>query len=196
MTQRILIIDGHPDPAPGHLVHALADSYGQGADEAGHAVTRVTVAELDFPLLRRAEDFQDGTPPPDIRAAMDALENADHVVLFYPLWLGTLPALTKGFLEQLLRPGVAFTKDDGEGGFPKGRLKGKSARVVVTMGMPGWAYRWWFGAHSLKSLERNILKFVGMTPVRSTVLGMADAPDARRHEAWLKEMRELGKAGR
>ena len=66
MTQRILIIDGHPDPAPGHLVHALADAYGQGADEAGHAVTLVTVAELDFPLLRRAEDFQDGTPPPDL----------------------------------------------------------------------------------------------------------------------------------
>lgn len=55
------------------------------------------------------------------------------------------------------------------------------ARGVVTMGMPGWIYRWFFGAHSLKSLERNILSFVGIKPVRETIFGMVDAvTDAKR----------------
>ena len=40
-------------------------------------------------------------------------------------------------------------------------MSGKSARIVVTMGMPGFWYRWYFRAHSLRSLQRNILKFVG-----------------------------------
>jgi putative NADPH-quinone reductase len=71
-------------------------------------------------------------------------------------------------------------------------FRGKSARVVVTMGMPALAYRWYFGAHSLKSLERNILKFVGMKPVRDTVFGMVeDASDDRRRR-WLDRMRRFG----
>lgn len=194
MTRRILIIDGHPDPAPGHLVHGLADAYQTAAEQAGHQATRINVADLDFTLLRRAEDFRDNAPPPDIRKTMNALESANHVVLLYPLWLGTLPALTKGFLEQLLRPGFAF--DDQAGGWPKGRLSGRSVRVVVTMGAPGWVYRWLFGAHSLKSLERNILKFVGLGPVRKTVLGLVDNAEARQRETWLEQMRDLGRAGR
>ena len=39
------------------------------------------------------------------------------------------------------------------------------------MGMPVLAYRWWFGAHSLKSLERNILKFAGIRPVKESLFG-------------------------
>ena len=54
-------------------------------------------------------------------------------------------------------------------------LKGKSARVILTMGMPGWFYRWFYGAHALKLLKRNILHFTGVTPVRSTIYGMVEA---------------------
>ena len=85
MKRTILIIDGHPDATPGHLVHGLADAYQQGAEEAGHKVMRIVVAREDFPLLRRAEDFADGAPPPAIHVAMDALEQADHLVVLYPL---------------------------------------------------------------------------------------------------------------
>lgn len=52
MTQRILILQGHPDRAGGHLCHALAQHYVQGAASAGHELRTVDVATLDFPLLR------------------------------------------------------------------------------------------------------------------------------------------------
>jgi putative NADPH-quinone reductase len=64
--------------------------------------------------------------------------------------------------------------------------------VVVTMGMPSLLYRWFYRAHSLKSLERNILAFVGFAPVRSNVIGMVEAPDGARREKWLATMRKLG----
>ena len=105
-----------------------------------------------------------------IRDAQESLIWAQHVVILYPLWLGSMPSLLKAFLEQVMRPGFAF----GEGrqrGLPKKLLAGRSARVIITMGMPGPFYRIFYRAHSLKSLERNILRFVGFAPVRSLIIG-------------------------
>jgi putative NADPH-quinone reductase len=192
--KRITIIQGHPDPDGRHFGHALAQAYREGAEAAGHVVRLVEVAKLDFPLLRTQDDFDHGTPPDAIRPAQEAIAWADHLVILYPLWLGDLPALLKGFLEQVLRPEFAFTKTAPDRPAKK-RLTGRSARVVVTMGMPAFAYRWFYRAHSLRNLERNILKFCGIGPVRSSLIGMVEAADGRRRARWLVKMRGLGKAG-
>jgi putative NADPH-quinone reductase len=192
--KRITIIQGHPDPDGRHFGHALAQAYREGAEAAGHVVRLVEVAKLDFPLLRTQDDFDHGTPPDAIRPAQEAIAWADHLVILYPLWLGDLPALIKGFLEQVLRPVFAFTKTAPDRPAKK-RLTGRSARVVVTMGMPAFAYRWFYRAHSLRNLERNILKFCGIGPVRSSLIGMVEAADGRRRARWLVKMRGLGKAG-
>jgi len=75
------------------------------------------------------------------------------------MWLGAMPGPLKGFFEQVFRPGFAF--QTGSRGFPKKHLKGKSARVVI---MPAAIYRWYFGAHRLKNLKRNILGFCSIAP--------------------------------
>jgi putative NADPH-quinone reductase len=193
-AKSIVIIDGHPDESSERFLHALADAYADGARSAGHTVRTISVAKLAFPLLRTAENFEKGAPPDVIRAAQDTIRQADHIVLLYPLWLGSMPALLKGFLEQTLRPGFAFAY--AARGLPKKLLAGKSAHVIVTMGMPGFFYRWYYRAHSLKSLERNILNFVGIKPVRSTVIGMVGDKQGANRRRWLKKMSDFGKAGR
>lgn len=195
MSRHITIIQGHPDPAGSRLCHQLADAYAAGAGAAGHSVRRIEVAMLDFPLLRTAQDFETGTPAPDIGTAQDAIRWAEHVVIVYPLWLGSLPALLKGFLEQTFRPG--FAMEQKSAGWPRKLLKGRSARIVVTMGMPAFVYRWYFGAHGLKNLERNILGFAGFHPVRRLLIGMVDTlGEANKRERWLERMKALGRAGR
>ncbi len=193
MPRKITIIQGHPDPTGGHFCHALADAYAHAAEGAGHEVMRIEVAELDFPLLRTKEAFESEATLPEIEEAQEAIRWADHLVIVYPLWLGTMPALLKGFLEQTLRPGFAFGA--AEKGLWSRMLKGRSARVVITMGMPGLFYRWFFGAHSLKSLERNILKFVGITPVRETLVGLVEGSDKNRKKA-LAKMEKYGREGK
>ena len=192
---KIAIIQGHPDGTQSHLCHALADAYAEGAHAGGHTVVRIEVAKLEFPLLRSQKDWQGGkaSTPPGLRDAQEACMAAGHIVLIYPLWLGTLPALLKGFIEQVFRPGVALSDGDG---FPRGLMKGKSARVIVTMGMPALAYRFYFGAHSLKSLQRNILGFVGINPIRNSVLGMVENVGDKRRQIWLDKMRKLGAQAR
>lgn len=192
MAKQIVIIQGHPDPEGEHFCHALAESYAAGARSAGHAVTTLPVAELQFPLLRSKLDWDEGTLPPGLRKAQEQIHRADHLLIVYPLWLGTMPALLKGFFEQTLRPGFAISIDDK--GHWHRHLQGKSARVVVTMGMPALAYRWFFRAHSLKSLERNILKFVGIKPVRETLVGSVENMKSERREQWIEKLAALGRA--
>ena len=108
MSKRILIIDGHPDATAERYLHALSAAYRDGAREAAHEVRGIVVSELQFPLLRTSEDFRSGIPTPTIRKCQEDLAWADHVVILFPLWLGSMPALLKGFFEQVLRPGFAF----------------------------------------------------------------------------------------
>jgi putative NADPH-quinone reductase len=195
VLRRVVVIQGHPDPARKHFCHALADAYADGARESGHEVRRIEIAQLDFPLLRTKEDFEGGTTPPSLRSCQADLGWADHLVLIYPLWLGSMPALLKAFLEQVFRPGFAFEGEAAAGRWRK-RLRGKSARIVVTMGMPTLVYRWYFRAHSLKSLERNILGFCGIGPIRETLIGMVETIGQRRRSAHLSKIRDLGRQGR
>ncbi len=185
---RIAIIDGHPDPDRKHFVHALADAYAEGARDY-HQVDRIDVGSLDFPLLRSADDWRDGSPVPAIADAQHKIRAARHLVFLYPMWLGDVPALFKGFLEQVARPGFAIAQT--ENGFPKRLLKGRSARIVVTMGMPSKIYTLFYRAHSLKSLERNILRLAGIGPIRHSVIGNVEGSSEERR-AWLNTMRELG----
>ena len=190
MGKRILLIQGHPDRAR-HLCHALEDAYAEGAAEAGHELRRVCVADLDFPLLRSQSDWEKGALPASLGAAQADIAWAKHIVLFFPLWLGVMPALTKGFLEQVARPGFAFREKKGDPLGHKG-LTGRSARVVVTMGMPALMYRWFFRAHSVKSLERNVLGFVGIAPVHETLIGQVGELDEGTALKHMKRLRVLG----
>jgi putative NADPH-quinone reductase len=192
MNRRILIIQGHPDPQGQHLGHALAAAYVEGAREAGHEVRTVDVAQLDFPLLRSQAEWESGALPAGLRQAQADIGWAEHLVIFFPLWLGDMPALLKGFLEQVARPGFAFKYKEGRAAFTDKGLTGRSARVIVTMGMPALVYRWYFRAHSVKSLERNILGFVGIAPVDETLIGGAGNLQPQGATKWMNTLRRLG----
>jgi len=193
MPRRITIIEGHPDPYAGRFNHALAQAYAEGAKGAGHEVHVISLGELDFPLIRSKVEWDSGKIPAELEKAQDAIAWASHLVFFYPLWLGSMPALLKGFLEQVMRPGFAIPMEGSHQ--HRKLLQGKSARIVVTMGMPAIFYRWYFRAHSLKSLERNILKFCGIGPVKETLIGMVEAGDADTHQKWIDKLQALGRAG-
>ncbi|MGY4829095.1 NAD(P)H-dependent oxidoreductase [Sphaerotilaceae bacterium SBD11-9] len=190
--RRVLILQGHPDASQPHFCHALAAAYAEGAAAAGHEVRTITVADIDFPLLRSKQAWDSGSLPSALLPAQEAIAWAQHIVLVFPLWLGGMPALVKGFLEQVARPGFALAKGEGAA-MAKKLLTGRSARIVVTMGMPALVYRWYFRAHSLKALERNILGFVGVAPIHETLVGLVEGMDAKARSKCLDKLRALGR---
>ena len=192
--QRIVLIQGHPDATAPHLCHALAQAYADGATAAGHEVRQIDIATIDFPWLRSQHEWELGLLPASLKPAQADIGWAQHIVLFFPLWLGDMPALLKGFFEQALRPGFAFTYRPS--GFPEKHLAGRSARIVVTMGMPEILYRWYFRAHAVKNLKRNILGFVGYGPVRDTIVGGVATAKPAAMARHFETMRALGRAAR
>ena len=188
---RIVIIVGHA--LRGTYCEALAEAYRRGAESARHEVSLFNTATMTFdPILRGG--YRTLQPlEPDLAAARTAIQAADHLVLIFPLWLGTLPAIFKGFLERVIQPDIFEPAKTGRFATP---WKGKSARVVITMGMPGFVYRWYYGAHALKMLKRNILGFVGIAPMRSTIHGMIEGVSPERRQRWLADMESLGRSGR
>jgi putative NADPH-quinone reductase len=187
---RIAVIVGHV--RTGTYCDALGDAYAAGAREAGHEVEVIRTASLTFdPILR--EGFAREQPlEPDLKDAHRAIMGADHLVIIFPLWLGGMPAILKGFLERILQPELIEPSRSGK--FAQ-LLKGKSARVIMTMGMPGLVYRWWYGAHALQALKRNILEFMGVSPVRSTLFGMIEQVGADKRQHWLEEAETMGRVG-
>jgi putative NADPH-quinone reductase len=195
VKKRIVIVQGHPDAQGTHFCNALAEAYASGARGEGHEVEIIEVSRLDFPLIRTMQQFRDGVPPPSICEAQDVIRQADHLVFIFPLWLGTAPALLKGFLEQTFRDGFAMQVAT-HGRRWRRLLKGKSARIVVTMGMPAFIYRRYFGGHGLKSLERSILALAGIGPIRESLIGRVEDRSVTSRGRWLIRMQALGRVGR
>lgn len=164
MSRRILILVGHPDPSPDRFGGALASAYADAAVKAGHTVKRVDLGSMDVPYLLRQSEFEQGQPPAEIRALQQDIERAEHIVLLFPLWLGGVPA----------------------------KLKGRSARLVVTMGMPGPVFRLVFGAHGVKAIEKGILMLAGVRPIRSSIVGGVESIGPAGRARWLARMRALG----
>ena len=107
--KRILIVQGQPDNSRQHFCHALADSYASAATEAGHQVQIINVADSGTTCLYSREEWEDSSLPAYADEAQNAIASADHIVFIYPLWLGSMPALLKAWLEQVFRKRFAFT---------------------------------------------------------------------------------------
>ena len=193
MGKRVLILQGHPDASKRHFCHALAEHYADAARAAGHEVRMLEIARIAFPLLKSKAEWDEGALPHSLESAQQDIGWAQHLVIVYPLWLGGMPAVLKGFLEQVARPDFAVSRVAPDA-MPRKLLKDRSARIVVTMGMPALVYRWYFGAHSLKALKRNILGFAGVAPIRETLIGSVESMKHEQRDAWLGKLGRMGGA--
>ncbi|MFZ4071877.1 MAG: NAD(P)H-dependent oxidoreductase [Caulobacterales bacterium] len=189
MLANVCVLQGHPHPNGAHFCHALADAYSEGANAARHDVSRFDLGAIDAPILHDPKDFL--TPAPAaVQEVQQAVLKATHIVVVYPLWLGTMPATVKAFFEQFARAEFAIGHSDK--GWPRRMLKGRSARVIVTMGMPAEAYRLVFGAHGVRGFESAILGMAGFAPIHETFIGGIEGQSAAEREKWLKKMRDHG----
>lgn len=191
--RRILVLDGHP--SADSFSAALARAYARGATQAGHAVTLVHLASMSFdPHLGAGY----GTAPPlepDLLELQAHMTQADHWVLAYPVWWGSVPARLKGLLDRVLLPGFAFRYTRGQS-VPERLLRGRSARLLVTLDTPGWYHRWVHGAPAHRMMRDAVLGFCGLAPVRIRSHAPVLHSSPQQRQAWLAAAEALGRAGR
>jgi 1,4-dihydroxy-2-naphthoate polyprenyltransferase len=185
----VLLLVAHPRITS--LCGALADAYAEGARCAGVDLRRCDLAAFRFALnvttISPSEQFRED----DIQSAMQAIAWANHLVIVFPTWWGTMPALLKGFLDRVMMPGFAFAeRADGEGW--ERLLAGRSAHLLTTMDTPPWVYRWIYRAPGLNGLAKATLGFCGIAPVRRTIFGPVKGSSEAARRRWIAQTRQEG----
>lgn len=187
---KILIINAHPDKES--FNRALAEAYYTAATESGAEVQILHISELDFdPDLhygyRKRMELE-----PSLQQAWEQILWARHLVWVHPVWWGGLPARSKGFIDRLFLPGMAFRYRENSVFWDK-LLKGRSARIITTLDQPGWYYRLFFGRPSVNQLRRSVLQFCGVSPVKLTYMGIIRNSTEKQRRKWLKKAATLGR---
>ncbi|AZB17851.1 flavodoxin family protein [Chryseobacterium indologenes] len=187
--KKIAIINGHPNKDSFNF--GMAAAYKNGAKESGAKVKEIVVKDLKFnPNLQfgyqRRMELE-----PDLVKAWEIIQWADHLVWIHPVWWGGLPALTKGFVDRLFLPGMAY-KLRGNSVWWDKLLKGKTGHIITTLDQPGWYYRLYFGRPSVNQLKKSTLEYCGVKPVRVTYVGIIRNSKEEQRNGWLKKVKKLG----
>jgi len=187
--KRILIINGNPDKKS--FCFDLSESYKKGAELTGAECKLVNLTDLNFnPILKHG--YRERTElEPDLLNIQQDILNSDHLVFVYPTWWATYPALLKGFFDRVFLPKFAFKYRENSLLWDK-LLKGKSARLIVTMDTPKWYYSLIYKNPGHNSMKKGILEFCGIKPVRITSFGpIKSSNDTKRHQ-WINKVYKLG----
>ena len=123
------------NPSGGSFTHALADAAAEGIGRTGHQARTFDLYREEFdPVLRREEIESRFSFDPTVQRYWEAVEGAEGFVFTYPDWWGMPPALLKGWLDRVLRPGVAYDYGGEEFGekTPLPLLTGKRGLVITT----------------------------------------------------------------
>lgn len=188
-ARRILLIVGNP--ARRSFDDALAEAYASGARSVGADVRCLRLRELVFdPVLhegyRRTQDLE-----PDLRTAQAEIIWAQHLVLIYPVWWGSVPALLKGFLDRVLLPGYAFRHHEKDPFWDR-LLEGRSAHLIATSDAPAFWIRLAYRNCDAIMLKKAVLGFCGISPVGLTRIGRLQGSRLEYRADWIERIRTLG----
>ncbi len=172
---------------------SVADTYAAAAEKAGHEVQRLNIGELVFdPILHKGYKVIQELEP-DLVRVQELWKWADHVVIVYPNWWCTMPAILKGMFDRMYLPGFAFKFDKKTGKIIK-RLTGKTARVIVLVGTFSPLMTWFKYGDYTNEIVYGILEFAGMK-ARVTSYGPCDRVSDTVRTKWLRHIEKLGKKG-
>jgi NAD(P)H dehydrogenase (quinone) len=190
MKSNIAIINGHPYAKS--YCSALAEAYKNGAIASGSNVRSIDVGALTFEPNLKYGYHQRIELEEDLINAQETIRWADHLVFVYPVWWGTVPALLKGFIDRVFLPGFAFQSRPNSLLWDK-LLKGKSARLIVTMDTPSWYSRWVYKNAIHHVVKHGTLKFSGVNPVKVTEICPIKTSTDKQREKWLADVEALGR---
>lgn len=187
--KKIVLICGNPDVDT--FTGSVLDHYQAAAQDAGHEVARFNLGQMKFdPILWKG--YKEIQPlEPDLIHLQEAITACDHVVIAYPNWWCTMPALLKGLFDRIWLPGFAFNFNKQTKKIEK-HLAGKTARVIILSGSHTPFKTWWQFGDYTNEIQFGILEFAGITTSVSAYGPCERVGDVCRNK-WIKEIESLGK---
>ncbi|HVO83216.1 MAG TPA: NAD(P)H-dependent oxidoreductase [Syntrophobacteria bacterium] len=189
---QVSVILAHPDTQS--FNHAIAHAAIGELRLHGHQVIfHDLYAEKFDPILAADEIPQGAGVPQEIEVHCQEISQAEGIIIIHPNWWGQPPAVLKGWMDRVLRPGIAYRfreGDQGEG-IPVGLLKAKAALVFNTSNTPGEREATVFG-DPLETLWRNcIFGLCGIESVYREMFSVVVTSTVEERQGWLKRVRDV-----
>jgi NAD(P)H dehydrogenase (quinone) len=188
----ISVILGHPNKES--FNHAIADAVVTTLKKNGQQVLYHDLYEELFnPVLPISEIPKNAHTDPLVKKHCEEIASADGIVIIHPNWWGQPPAIMKGWIDRVIRPGVAYEFQEGDSGegVPCGMLKAKTALVFNTSNTSEEREKSVFG-DPLETIWKNcIFGLCGVTAVHRRTFGVMVTSTVMERKAWLGEVREM-----
>jgi 1,4-dihydroxy-2-naphthoate octaprenyltransferase len=186
----VLLINGHP--CENSLSDAFAHAYSVGATKAGVQIKRINIRDCHFdPNERRSGNGTVSRAEEDILEARQLILWAEHVVFFYPVWWGTMPALLKGFIDRTFISDFAFREIEGGTGYAP-LLNGRSAQLVITLDTPYLVYKLIYRAPGNNAMKRSTLGFCGFQMGPTLHFGPVKKSTPKQRISWVRQVEKAG----
>lgn len=187
---KILIINGHPDPESFNT--GLAEAYQKGAAMSNAEVSLISIRDLEFNPNLQFGYRKKTALEPDLVSSIEKIKAADHMVWVFPMWWYGYPALMKGFIDRTFLPGITF-KYEPEKAQPTKLLKGKTGRIIVTADTPRWYDSLFMKSPAVNQFKKGTLQFCGINPVGVSYISPIKSSTEEFRNKWLLKITKLGK---
>lgn len=184
------------------LAHPHSQSFNHAIAQAARAELRLNSHQVIFhdlyaekfnPILPADEIPQGAGLPHEIELHCREISQAGGIIIIHPNWWGQPPAVLKGWIDRVLRPGIAYQFrewDQGEG-IPVGLLKAKAALVFNTSNTPAEREAKVFG-DPLETLWKTcIFGLCGIDTFYREMFNVVVTSTVEERQGWLKKVREI-----
>lgn len=189
---KISVILAHPRPES--FNHAIAQVVVDTLKESGHGVMFHDLYGEGFdPVLSAGEIARAARLPQQIERHCQEIAAADGIVFVHPNWWGMPPAMMKGWVDRVMRSGVAyrFLEGDNGAGTPEGLLRARAALVVNTSDTPEERERAVFGDPLEGIWKTCICAYCGIPVFRRRMFGVVVTSTEEERRSWLAEVRKI-----
>lgn len=188
---RVAIVFNHP--YDGSFCNAVLKAVTKGLQKGQHEIDLIHLDKENFnPVMTSADlkTFRDKKPfDPKVIEYKDRLEKADHLIFIFPIWWELMPALTKGFIDKVIFPGVAYDYTNKENTRMKPLFeKLKGVTVITTMNTPKWIYFLLFGNAIKKALILGTFFKIGYKNRKWISFNQVKSVTHEKRTKWLEEL--------
>lgn len=188
---KVSVILAHPNKES--FNHAIAKAVRDQLQKAGHDIYFHDLYEENFdPILPKEEILKDAFLPPAVDAYCREITKSDGIIIIHPNWWGQPPAILKGWVDRVIRPGIAyeFIENDKGEGIPNGLLKAKFAIVFNTSNTETEREHNVFG-DPLETIWKNcIFDLCGVRNFYRRMFNIIVVSTAEKRKEWLTEVKE------
>ncbi|HTE31668.1 MAG TPA: NAD(P)H-dependent oxidoreductase [Chryseolinea sp.] len=190
---KVVVVFNHP--YDGSYCNAILQSVIAGIRKGNHEVDVIHLDKDGFNPVMTAEDLKaykcQNSIDPKVLEYKSRIDQADHLIFIFPIWWELMPALTKGFIDKVIFPGVAY--EYGNKNHTRMNplwIKIKGITMITTMNSPGILYWGVFGNAIQRAVMRGTFWKMGYKNRKWISLNMVKMVSEDKRKKWLTKLEE------